>query len=37
MTAKTFQRARRPEQKRQRQDAILGAARELARRDGVAT
>src|SRR5580704_9372763 len=35
MTAKTFQRARRPEQKRQRQDAILGAARELARRDGV--
>src|SRR6478672_13480749 len=35
MTAETFQRARRPEQKRQRQDAILGAARDLARRDGV--
>ena len=30
-----FQRARRPEQKRQRQDAILGAARQLALRDGV--
>lgn len=35
MTADTFQRARRPEQKRQRLHAILGAARELARRDGV--
>jgi AcrR family transcriptional regulator len=33
--AETFQRARRPEQKRRRQDAILGAARELALRDGV--
>jgi AcrR family transcriptional regulator len=30
-----FQRARRPEQKLQRQDAILGAARDLATRDGV--
>jgi AcrR family transcriptional regulator len=30
-----FQRARRPEQKQQREDAILGAARELALRDGV--
>jgi AcrR family transcriptional regulator len=30
-----FQRARRPEQKLQRQDAILGAARDLALRDGV--
>src|SRR6201994_906743 len=35
MTAETFQRARRPEQKLQRQDAILGAARDLALRDGV--
>ena len=35
VTAEAFQRARRPEQKRQRQDAILGAARELALRDGV--
>ena len=35
MTADTFQRARRPEQKRQRQDAILAAARDLALRDGV--
>ncbi len=35
MTAETFQRARRPEQKLQRQDAILDAARELALRDGV--
>ena len=34
-TAETFQRARRPEQKLQRQDAILGAARDLALRDGV--
>ena len=31
----TFQRARRPEQKQQRQDAILDAARELALRRGV--
>jgi len=30
-----FQRARRPEQKRQRQDDILAAARDLAVRDGV--
>jgi AcrR family transcriptional regulator len=30
-----FQRARRPEQKQQRSAAILGAARELALRDGV--
>jgi AcrR family transcriptional regulator len=35
MTVETFQRARRPEQKLRRQDAILGAARELALRDGV--
>jgi AcrR family transcriptional regulator len=35
VTAETFQRARRPEQKLRRQDAILGAARELALRDGV--
>ncbi len=35
MTADTFQRARRPEQKLQRQDAILSAARDLALRDGV--
>src|SRR5258706_3374562 len=35
MTAEAFQRARRPEQKQQRQDAILDAARELALRDGV--
>ena len=34
-TAEAFQRARRPEQKLQRQDAILGAARDLAGRDGV--
>ena len=34
-TDATFQRARRPEQKQQRQDAILGAARQLALRDGV--
>ena len=34
-SAETFQRARRPEQKRRRQDAILGAARDLALRDGV--
>ena len=31
----TFQRARRPEHKRQRAEAILAAARELAVRDGV--
>src|ERR1700753_3579038 len=31
----TFRRARRPEQKEQRREAILGAAAELARRDGV--
>ena len=36
-TAEAFQRARRPEQKLQRRDAILGAARERARRDGVRT
>jgi AcrR family transcriptional regulator len=35
MTADTFQRARRPEQKLQREDAILSAARELALRNGV--
>jgi AcrR family transcriptional regulator len=35
MTTETFQRARRPEQKLQRQDAILSAARDLALRDGV--
>jgi AcrR family transcriptional regulator len=34
-TDAAFQRARRPEQKQQRQDAILGAARALAIRDGV--
>src|ERR1700753_287040 len=34
-SADTFQRARRPEQKRQRQDDILDAARDLALRDGV--
>jgi AcrR family transcriptional regulator len=34
-TAGTFQRARRPEQKQQRRDAILEAAAELALRDGV--
>jgi AcrR family transcriptional regulator len=33
--AASFQRARRPEQKLQRQLAIIGAARELALRDGV--
>jgi AcrR family transcriptional regulator len=37
MTAESFQRARRPEQKQQRQDDILDAARELALRDGVRT
>jgi AcrR family transcriptional regulator len=35
MNAETYQRARRPEQKLERRDAILGAARELALRDGV--
>ena len=34
-TGAAFQRARRPEQKQQRQGAILGAARQLALRDGV--
>ena len=34
-TSAAFQRARRPEQKQQREDAILGAASELALRDGV--
>jgi AcrR family transcriptional regulator len=34
-TDATFQRARRPEQKQQRREAILGAARQLALRDGV--
>jgi AcrR family transcriptional regulator len=34
-TETAFQRARRPEQKQQRQDAILDAARRLALRDGV--
>src|ERR1700744_906315 len=37
MTAETYQRARRPEQKLERRDAILGAARELARQGGVRT
>jgi AcrR family transcriptional regulator len=35
MTAEIFQRARSPEQKLQRQEAILSATRELALRDGV--
>jgi AcrR family transcriptional regulator len=35
MNAETYQRARRPEQKLERRDAILGAARQLALRDGV--
>jgi AcrR family transcriptional regulator len=35
MTAETYQRARRPEQKLERRDAILAAASELALRDGV--
>jgi AcrR family transcriptional regulator len=35
MNAETYQRARRPEQKLERRGAILGAARELALRDGV--
>ena len=37
MNAETYQRARRPEQKLERRDAILSAARELALRDGVRT
>jgi AcrR family transcriptional regulator len=37
VTAGTYQRARRPEQKLERRGAILGAARELALRDGVRT
>ncbi len=37
MTTDNFQRARRPEQKLERRDAILDAARELALRDGVRT
>jgi AcrR family transcriptional regulator len=35
INTETYQRARRPEQKLERRDAILGAARELALRDGV--
>jgi AcrR family transcriptional regulator len=35
MSTEPFQRARRPEQKEQRREAILAAAAELARRDGV--
>src|ERR1700754_45474 len=35
MASESFQRARRPEQKEQRREAILGAATDLARRDGV--
>jgi AcrR family transcriptional regulator len=35
MSTESYQRARRPEQKLERRDAILGAARELALRDGV--
>jgi AcrR family transcriptional regulator len=35
INTETYQRARRPEQKIERRDAILGAARELALRDGV--
>ncbi|HEX4308081.1 MAG TPA: TetR family transcriptional regulator [Solirubrobacterales bacterium] len=34
-TSEDFQRARRPEQKEQRREAILAAAADLARRDGV--
>ncbi|GAA3434860.1 TetR/AcrR family transcriptional regulator [Kutzneria kofuensis] len=37
MATSKFQRARRPEHKEQRRDAILAAARELATRDGVRT
>ena len=35
MNTETYQRARRPEQKLERREAILAAARELALRDGV--
>src|SRR5882757_5219532 len=35
MATEDFQRARRPEQKEQRREAILAAAAALARRDGV--
>src|ERR1700759_687251 len=35
MATESFQRARRPEQKEQRREAILASAAELARRDGV--
>jgi AcrR family transcriptional regulator len=35
ISTETYQRARRPEQKLERRDAILGATRELALRDGV--
>jgi AcrR family transcriptional regulator len=35
MNTETYQRARRPEQKLERREAILGAARDLALRDGV--
>jgi AcrR family transcriptional regulator len=35
VSTETFQRARRPEQKEMRREAILAAASELARRDGV--
>jgi AcrR family transcriptional regulator len=35
MATEPFQRARRPEQKEQRREAILAAAADLARRDGV--
>src|SRR5882757_2519873 len=35
MATEDFQRARRPEQKEQRREAILAAAADLARRDGV--
>ena len=35
MATESFQRARRPEQKEQRREAILAAAADLARRDGV--
>ncbi|KAA9153159.1 TetR/AcrR family transcriptional regulator [Amycolatopsis acidicola] len=37
MSQEAFVRARRPEQKQQRREAILKAARELAERDGVRT
>lgn len=37
MSTETYQRARRPEQKLERRDAILSAARDLALRDGVRT